>query len=116
MHDIFSEENTEAVLLIDTENAFDSINRKVMLHNMKFLCPLVSTYISNYYTAPARLFIFGGGQILSKEGTTHDDPASMRAYAIGILPVLLSLLGLVLTSDIQTREVAFADALRVAGK
>ena len=37
MHDIFSEENTEAVLLIDTENAFDSINRKVMLHNMKFL-------------------------------------------------------------------------------
>ena len=116
MHDIFSEENTEAVLLIDTENAFDSINRKVMLHNMKFLCPLVSTYISNYYTAPARLFIFGGGQILSKEGTTHDDPTSMGAYAIGILPVLLSLLGLVLTCDIQTREVAFADALRVAGK
>ena len=35
MHDIFSEENTEAVLLIDAENAFNSINREVMLHNIK---------------------------------------------------------------------------------
>ena len=40
----------------------------------------------------------------------------MGTYALGILPVLLSSLGLVLTSDIQTREAAFADALRVAGK
>ena len=70
MHDIFSEENTEVVLLIDAENAFNSNNRKVMLHNMKFLCPLISTYISNCYAAPSRLFIFGGGEILSKEGTT----------------------------------------------
>ena len=45
MHDIFSDENIKAVLLIDAENAFNSINRKVMLHNMKFLCPFISTYI-----------------------------------------------------------------------
>ena len=57
MHDIFSEENTEAVLLIDAENAFNSINRKVILHEIKFLCPLISTYTSNCYAAPARLFI-----------------------------------------------------------
>ena len=47
LHDIFSEENTEAVLLVDAGNAFNSINRKVMLHNMKFLYPLICTYISN---------------------------------------------------------------------
>ena len=40
VHDIFSEENTEASsLLIDAGNAFNSTNRKVMLDNMKFLCP-----------------------------------------------------------------------------
>ena len=113
---IFSEENTEAVLLIDAENAFNSINRKVMLYNMKSLCPLISTYISNCYAAPARLFIFGGGEILSKEGTTEGDPTSMGAYALGILPMLHSLLDFVLTNDLQTREVAFADDLTVAGK
>ena len=75
----FSEENTECVLLIKEENAFSSINRKVMLHNMKFLCPLISTYICNCYAVPARLFIFGGGKILSKEGATHGDPTSMGA-------------------------------------
>ena len=116
MPDSFSEENTEAVLLIDAENAFNSINRKVMFHNMKFLCPLISTYIFNCYAAPARLFIFGGGEILSKEGITQSDPTSMGDYALGILPMLHSLLDFVLTNDHQTREVAFADDLAVAGK
>ena len=37
---IFSEQNTEAVLLINAENVFSSINRKIMLHNMKFLSTL----------------------------------------------------------------------------
>ena len=36
MHDIFSEENTEVVLLIDAEDTFISINRKLMLHNIIF--------------------------------------------------------------------------------
>ena len=35
IHDIFSEENTDTVLLIDAENAFNFINREVMLHNIK---------------------------------------------------------------------------------
>ena len=111
-----SEENTEAVLLIDAENAFNSINRKVMLHNMKFLCPLISTYICNCYAAPARLFIFGGDKILSKKGATHDDPTSMGAYALGILPIFHCLLDFDSTKDLQTREVAFADDLTVAQK
>ena len=81
----FSEENTKAVFLIDVENAFNSINRKVMLHNMKFLCPLISTYICNCYAAPASSSFFGGGEILSKEGSTQGDPTSMGAYALDIL-------------------------------
>ena len=36
----------DAVLLIDAENAFSFINRKVMLHNLKFICPIIATYIS----------------------------------------------------------------------
>ena len=71
---------------------------------MKFICPLISIYISNCYAAPARLFIFGGGEILSKEGTTQGDPTSMGAYALGILPMLHSLPDFVLTNDLQLEK------------
>ena len=83
---------------------------------MRFLYPLISTYICNCYAAPARLFIFGGGEILSKEGTTQGDPTSMGAYTLGILPVLHSLLDFVFINDLQTKEFAFADDFTVAGK
>ena len=87
MRDIFENEDTEAALLTDAENAFSSINRKVMLHNLNFICPIITTYVTNCYITPARLFIIDGGEILSKEGTTQSDPAAMGAHALGILPL-----------------------------
>ena len=35
MHDILQVDETEAIQLIDAENAFNAINRKVMLWNME---------------------------------------------------------------------------------
>lgn len=58
IHDIFSKENTEAVLLIDARNAFNLINRKGILYNSKFLCSLISTYICPCFVAPPRLVFF----------------------------------------------------------
>ena len=83
MHDVFNDDNTGGILLMDAENAFNSINRKVMLHNLKLICPVIATYISNCYMYPARLFIIGGGELFSKEGTTQRDPTSIGAYAPG---------------------------------
>ena len=65
--DIFSNGDAEAAPLIDAENAFNSINRKVMLHNMNFICLIITTYITNCYITLARLFIIGGGEVLSKK-------------------------------------------------
>ena len=58
IHDIFSKENTEAVLLIDARNAFNLINRKGILYNSKFLCSLISTYICPCFVTPPRLVFF----------------------------------------------------------
>ena len=43
MQGIFNNEDTEAVLLIDAENAFNPINRTAMIHNISVLCPIIST-------------------------------------------------------------------------
>ena len=34
MHKIYKEEHTEVVLLVDAANGFNSVNRKVFLHNI----------------------------------------------------------------------------------
>ena len=46
MLSVFSEKGTEAVLLVDASNAFNSLNRKVALHNIPLLRPtvLINTY------------------------------------------------------------------------
>ena len=71
VHNIFKDHTTEAVLLIDAENTLNAINRKAMLHNISAICLVISPYISNCSNMPARLFIIGGTEILSKEGTTQ---------------------------------------------
>ena len=57
MRDIFADVDTDPVLLIDAENAFNFINCKVMLHNLKFIFPIIATYIINCYATTSRLFI-----------------------------------------------------------
>ena len=100
MH-VFIDDNTEGVLLIAGENAFNSINLKAMLCILEFVCPVIATYISNCYMCPARLFIIGGGGLFSKEGTRQDDPTSMGAYAFGILPLLQFLLDVVSVNELN---------------
>ena len=106
--------DTDAVLLIDAENAFNSINRKVMLHNLKFICPIIATYIINCYATPSRLFIVGGGEILSSEGTTQGNPTAMGAYALGILSLIKFLLEFIKLNEINAKEVVFPE-FSVAG-
>ena len=104
-----------AILLIDAENAYNSINRKVMFHNSKFICPIIATYIINCYATPSRLFIVGGGEIRSTEWTTQTDPTVMRVYALGILPLIKFLLEFINLNDMNAKEVVFSNDFFVAG-
>ena len=73
MSEIFKEEETDAVLLVDASNAFNSINRKVMLHNIRYICPAIAVYTYNCYSTASRLFVQGGMEISSAEGTTQGE-------------------------------------------
>ena len=69
--DVYQQDKTEAVLLVDADNAFSSINTTPMLHNISITCPVITTFITNCYMEPARLFIVGNnenqGKVQNKE-------------------------------------------------
>ena len=101
--------DSEGVLLVDASNAFNSLNRRVMLHNIQRLCRAFATCVINYYRSSVQLFV-GGETLLSAEGTTQGDPLSMAIYALGTLP---------LVSHAKTADVTqawFADDASAADK
>ena len=110
IHSIFEADETDAVLLIDASNAFNALNRAAALHNIRVLCPPIATYAINTYREPARLFIIGGKEIRSAEGTTQGDPLAMGIYAISLQP-LITRLGI--SNDLK--QCWFADDASGAG-
>ena len=88
MTEIFKQDDTDALLLIDASNAFNALNREVLLHNIAYVCPSVKTYIRNCYCTLSRLFVCGGSEIESAVGTTQGDPWAMPVYSIGITLLL----------------------------
>ena len=82
MVDIFEDHNCQGIIQIDATNAFNTINRKVLLHNISYLCPEIAIFTINCYPLPARLIVVGGHEIDSKEGATQGDPIAMPIYAI----------------------------------
>ena len=88
IYDVYQEDETEAVLLVDVHNVFNSINRKAMLHNISLTWPLITTFIANCYMKPPRLFVVGNHEIKSREDTTQGDPTAMGAYALGVTPLI----------------------------
>ena len=68
IHDSFHSAQCEAVLLIDANNAFNSLNREAALRNIQNLCPPFATILITYCAA-TELFI-QDTIIFSREGTT----------------------------------------------
>ena len=59
----FDDEENHGILHIDASNAFNSINRAVVLHNMNILCQEFATYVHICYQIPVKLFISGGKEL-----------------------------------------------------
>ena len=91
MKDVFDNESTDGIILVDAENAFNKINRQVALHNVQYLCPPFAPVLINTYRKPTRLFIVGGGEISSTEGTTQGDTLAMQFYGISTTPIIRKL-------------------------
>lgn len=114
VREMFSQDDTHGFIQVDASNAFNNINRSVLLHNTKITCPEISTYMANFYHLPARLFVLGGQEIASEEGTTQGDPIAMSMYALGLIPLLSSVMSSF--DSHQIKQIAFADDLTGMGK
>ena len=112
MKDVFESEETEAVILVDASNAFNRLNRQAALHNMKFICPPFATILTNTYRQPSRLFVAGGKELLSREGSTQGDNLAGSFYALGTIPLQTSLRN----NAPNAKQVWLADDATGAGK
>ena len=104
----FDSNDTEAMLLVDATNAFNSLNRQVALHNIRRLCPPLATILINTYRAPSDLFV-DGDTLQSQEGTTQGDPLAMSMYALATIPLIKKLKG-------SSKQIWYADDAAAAGK
>ena len=112
MQEIFANEQTDAVILVDAKNAFNSLNRNVALHNIQITCSPFSTIMINTCRHSNRLIVFEAKDILSEEGKTQGDNLVMSFYALSLAP-LLRRLRITTTS---VRQVSLADNAIGAGK
>ena len=112
MRQIFDDDKCEAVILIDAENAFNRLNRKAALMNIKQICPNLYQFLDNSYSNPAKLFLEDGSHILSEEGVTQGDPAAMAKYALASKPLIMKLVD----SNPEVKQVWYADDGTGAGK
>ena len=78
---------TDAILFIDAENAFNSLNREFALKNVEITCPALHHALANSYKHPSSLYVTNT-VLTSTEGTMQGDPLAMGMYGVGIIPLI----------------------------
>ena len=90
MKEILKDKEVDVTILVDATNAFNSINREAMLHNIAVKCPEINRYVQNCYGKSSKLFIVDGKKsgekciLYFEEGTVQGDPVAMAMYALGL--------------------------------
>ena len=94
MAEKFNQESTEALLLVDASNAFNSMNRKKALATVHSKCPQIYQYLLNTYQSHTHQYISGskeGHFIWSEEGATQGDNCAMAFFALNTEPIISEL-------------------------
>ena len=91
MRESFNNEGTEAVLLVDACNAFNSlINREVTLLNIRYICPTLATVHINIYRNSTELVV-NRHFLSSEEGPAQGDPLAMPMHALALVLLIRQL-------------------------
>lgn len=93
MNDIFQNKclpgSNWGMLLVDADNAFNSVNRQLALWQARIYWPHCARFLYNTYNGHAELVIRDSDmRLCSKEGVTQGDPLAMPLYALATLPII----------------------------
>ena len=61
MKGFLDDDESDGILLIDADNAFNRVNRRVALWNIQYICPAMKHILINFYRSPTRIFMNGDG-------------------------------------------------------
>ena len=109
MHKIYEEDKSEAILLVDASNAFNSVNRKTFLHNIRIICSLLVKFVQSCYSLSSQLFIIGETEIRSTEGSTQGNPTATVVHVIAIIPLILMIVYITHQHVSSTKTAVYAD-------
>ena len=85
MRKLYNDKYCEAVQLVETSNAFYTLNRKAVMHNFGILFPILTTFVKNTYKQPAHLILSDKVTLTSDEGTTQGDSIAMAVYTENLI-------------------------------
>ena len=114
MHAIYEDETCEEVILVNESIAFNSISKKVFLHNITMICPAIAICVKNCYSTHSQLFIIGSNETKSCEEKTQGDPVAIAVYAITVIPMILMIVDITTKIDYSTKTTAYADDIAAA--
>lgn len=102
MKQVFESPDADAVILVDTTIAFNTLNCENALRSIQHLCPPIAKVLINPYWEGAPLYN-DGETLVSQEGTTQGDPLAMVMYGIAVIPLIRRV------ANEQVQQVWFAD-------
>ncbi|GKF23497.1 putative reverse transcriptase domain-containing protein, partial [Tanacetum coccineum] len=76
-----------SMLLVDFKNAFNLVDRKVMLREVRLRCPSISRWVEFCYSNPARLY-YGEHTLWSSQGVQQGDLLGPLLFSLVLHPLI----------------------------